>query len=411
MVTLFPGLSDKYSLVLITSPEYKKIIESNLKKNDISSLVKLIVFKKIKLNQVSKLCEAMLLYLNKSKDTLILINSQYLNEKSQLKKYLKILFYYTFSKPNFIKKFLRWVYIQSFNLNHLASGFSEYVNFNPKSSLFVTSLSPLRGDDTQVAVYFKRKNVKVSGTVRSWDNLVSNGCLLFKPSKIICHSDYMKTCAINFQDLKKSEIILGVTPSYQAQFLQYNQKPKSNLITVAYMSMSTMVNPDDRNFINFLLQLWENFPSIISLVIFEHPAYPINLNLTKISSNIKFVRFDFESTSLHDYYSFLSNIDLVVAGGTTGILDAAILKIPIVAIGFEIINQSFWKSGLRAFDYFSHTANFFIDSRVVVVKTKNQLKQILLNNKSIIPIPEEAIHRYTGNPKTDFISSIYNALK
>jgi hypothetical protein len=408
---LISRLSDKYSLVLITSPEYKDSIETKLKNNNILSLVKIITFKKIKSNQISKLCETILLYLNQSKDTLILINSQYFSDKSQLKKYIKIFIYYTFSKLNFIKKILRWVYSYSFNLNNLARCFSENINFYPESRLFATSLSPLRGEDTQVAVYFKRKNIKVSGTVRSWDNLVSNGCLLFKPAIMICHSDYMKACAINFQDLKKSEIILGVTPSYQAQFLKYNQKSNSNSITIAYMSMSTSINPDDRNFINFLMQLWENFPSSISLVIVEHPAYPINSDLTKISSTIKITRFDFESTSLHDYYNFLSNIDLIIAGGTTGILDAAILKIPIVAIGFEIVNQSFWKSGLRAFDYFSHTANFFIDSNVVVAKTKDQLKQILLDSKSISLMPEKIIHKYTGNPETDFTSSIYKTLK
>ena len=181
-------------------------------------------------------------------------------------------------------------------------------------------------------------------------------------------------------------------------------------INIAYLSMSTAVNPDDSNLIKKIIDSWTALPANMYLSIIEHPAFPTHIDVNGLPINVKVIKFDFENTSLYDYYSFLARMNLVISGGTTGILDASVLGVPTVAIGFEVYRQDFWKSGLRAFDYYSHTSNFFQDTGLKIATNLEQLGKYISNTDLIISLDRQKIFRYAGNPEAQLASLILKSL-
>jgi len=407
---LLKELSTRYSLILVTNLKYESTINLKLEKFKLINTVSVITFTKKEKNWLSLLCESIFLYLNSSVDTLISINSQKADQKSILNILLKLTIYRIFSKFNFVKKIIRFIYLYSFNLKGLFTSFSDDVILNSKDKLFITSLSPLRGEDVLIGIYFKRKKTHVAATVRSWDNLVSNGCLFFKPKKFISHGEFMTECAIKYQDISSEHIYVGVCPSYQNKFIQFDRQYMLDQVNVAYLSMSAAVNPDDNNLIRKIIDSWTALPVNMYLSIIEHPAFPTHIDVNGLPINIRIVKFDFENTSLHEYYSFLARMNLVISGGTTGILDASVLGVPTVAIGFEVLSQNFWKSGLRAFDYYSHTANFFQDTGLKIATNLEQLGEYISNTELIRPLDRKKILRYAGNPEAHLASLILRSL-
>jgi hypothetical protein len=117
--------------------------------------------------------------------------------------------------------------------------------------------------------------------------------------------------------------------------------------------------------------------------------------------NIKLIVFNYEETTLDEYYNHLSHMDLVFGGGTTGLLDASFLGIPVLAIKFEVIDQNFWQSSLRHFDYFSWTSDFFIEAKVPIANSEFELKNFILNYTNISHIDKVAVIKFTGNPNLD----------
>ena len=407
---LLKELSSRYLLILITNPKYESTINLKLEKFKLVNTVSVITFIKKEKNWLSLLCESIFMYLNSSVDTLISINSQKTDQKSILNILLKSTIYHIFSKFNFVKKIIRFIYLYSFNLKSLFTSFSNDIVLNSKDRLFITSLSPLRGEDILIGIYFKRKKNHVAATVRSWDNLVSNGCLFFKPKKFISHSEFMTECAIKYQDISSEHIYVGVCPSYQNKFIQFDRHYMLDQINIAYLSMSTAVNPDDSNLIKKIIDSWTALPANMYLSIIEHPAFPTHIDVNGLPINVKVIKFDFENTSLYDYYSFLARMNLVISGGTTGILDASVLGVPTVAIGFEVYRQDFWKSGLRAFDYYSHTSNFFQDTGLKIATNLEQLGKYISNTDLIISLDRQKIFRYAGNPEAQLASLILKSL-
>ena len=125
------------------------------------------------------------------------------------------------------------------------------------------------------------------------------------------------------------------------------------------MCQGLTVNPDDENFVKWLVCMWEKMPEHFVLFIVQHPSFIMHNLKINSSCNVNLIVFNYDATTLTEYYNHLPNMDLVFGGGTTGLLDASFLGVPILAIKFEIINQNFWQSTLRHFDYFTWTADFF----------------------------------------------------
>lgn len=253
-------------------------------------------------------------------------------------------------------------------------------------SVFVSSLTNLY-EDVSVAIYFRHCGRRVIGTVRSWDNLTSHGALHFVPDEFFTHSPWINQAALEFQKLRAAVLKPWVSPSHQDLFLgnpmNRQDKKDSNKVRVLYASMGLETNPDDQNMIDWICQVWPKLPQQFELTILQHPQFILWPQQSSARTSV--VRFDYSSSQLKDYYEFIQSHDLVIGAGTSVILDATFVEIPIVLTKFEVVSQSYWKSHLRYFDYLDHTKTLFSLGDFTIVESQSQLLSTILNQNYKLP--------------------------
>ena len=110
--------------------------------------------------------------------------------------------------------------------------------------------------------------------------------------------------------------------------------------------------------------------------IFQHPIFPHKIDFD-LSSNLKVLQFDYDKFNLAQYYDALSQLDLLVAGGSSILLDAAFLKIQIAFIAFEIVPQNFWVSALRYKDFVYHFHKFIEITGVKVIRSRKEFVDVV----------------------------------
>jgi hypothetical protein len=406
----FRQLSKYFRINIITSNSLAKVIETVIKESSITSFTTVTIFENYQENFFTKLLSSVLRFGNKSSATIQLIQLCKSLGDSFLRTYLRYFIYFLVSNSIIIKSLIRYMFYYSVKSKTIEKYFRQKILLDDGCILLITSLSPLRGEDVPIGLFFKKLKIPVVGTVRSWDNLVVNGVLPFLPDTFLCHSQYMFDSAVVKQGVKKTAITMSVTPSYQARFIPSDKVTNNGRISFSYMCQGLVMNPDDKNFVEWLVNIWSEMPSNFDLYIVQHPAFIMDDLRCNISPNVKLIVFQFDETSLIDYYSHLSNMDLVFGGGTTGVLDACFLGVPIITIGFEVQQQNYWGSALRYLDYIPHSADFFSDSGTTVASTKEDLIRKILDYEKITPTDPRIVEKYTGNREVDMPSIILKAL-
>jgi len=278
-------------------------------------------------------------------------------------------------------------------------------------SLFITSLSPLRGEDILIGLLFKQKNKRVSGTIRSWDNIVQNGLVRFLPDKFLSHGDFMAKCMVEMQGMNSHNVISSVSPSYQKMYSQHYIKKSSDIVNIAYVCSGIESNPDELNFLTWLTESWIELPSHYQLTILQHPSFIIDFPPSDPLSKINSLTFSYSNGSIEKYYTFLKNLDLVIGVGTTAVLDASFQGVPILLIGFEIGNINYAASAQRCFDKFPHTYNFVRSTSPCIAISKEELLLKILDYSQINPLNKDSVYNFTGNPNSDLFSDIVDSLR
>jgi hypothetical protein len=248
--------------------------------------------------------------------------------------------------------------------------------------LFVTSLTNSHWDIPLCLLYFKAQTYTI-GTVRSWDNLTSHGSIVFIPDKFLSHSEWLSEVALRIQRFPASKLHCWGSPSHLAGYKASTKEVVSEQLStssrrILYASMGLHLNPDEQIFLKWLTDIWKSLPGDITLTILEHPKFTTN-SLVEQTERVEVKRFKYATTSLHEYYDFLSEQNLIFGGGTTVLLDAAFAEIPIIALQFEIGKHAYWKSSLRQFDTVEHTSEFFKRSRVTCAQSKEELISFILS--------------------------------
>jgi len=407
---LFKILLNHYAINIITSSKLKLHIDRAITIFNLDSDISVTIFENFQENFLTKVLNSIFRFGNKSTATIQLIELRRSLGDSVLRTWLRYLIYFTLGYSTRLKTILRLLFYLSIRKKTLKKLFSKEMFLRKGSKLFITSLTPLRGEDVPIGLYFKKCNIPTVASVRSWDNLVVNGLLPYLPNTFLCHSQYMYQGAVRKQGIKAKSIAMSVTPSYQSEFIPNFDQSEDKEINFSYMCQGLVMNPDDENFVKWLVSAWEKMPTNFHLYIVQHPAFMMHDLQIKLLPNIKLVVFHFNETTLGDYYSHLNKMNLVFGGGTTGILDAAFLNIPVVAIGFEIQFQNYWESALRYLDYFSHSADFFKDTNITIAANKNDLVNIILNYDKISVLEREIVLKYTGDPTIKLSDSIINSL-
>jgi hypothetical protein len=404
-------ISKKYKINIITSNSLQEVVQGAIQKFNLEHCVTVTIFMNYNENLLSKILNSILRFSNKSLTTILVINLQRSLGDNLVRTIIRYSIYYIFSNIKILKIFLRRAYYYSIRLKKVENCFFPGVVPDKNGVLLITSLAPLRGEDVPIGIFFKRKSTFVIGSVRSWDNLFVNGALLFLPNIFLCHSDYMHFGAVEKQGIKAKNIVMGVTPSYQQKYLEIEPIKIEGGVNFTYLCQGLTVNPDDINFVQWLISIWKLMPTNFNLHIVQHPSFIMQGLDLNLPVNIKFKVFLYEETSLYEYYSHLKNMDLVFGGGTTGILDASFLGVPTIAIGFEIVTQDYWKSTLRHFDYFPWTADFISESKITIAKSANSLVSLIRDYKNVKPLLPSTVMKYTGNPNINISQVILEVPK
>lgn len=267
--------------------------------------------------------------------------------------------------------------------------------------LFATSITNFP-EDASLSIIFQSLGVPILGTARSWDNLSSHGTLPLAPDLFFAHSNLMKEHCFKYQNLPQEKIFLGLTPNYQAKFLEKDgiqREPRFRKSRILYACMGLAVNPNETEFLEWLFHISREMYEEFHLCVLEHPAFP-NAGLEELAKRgLETYSFDYMSSNLKGYYSYLSSFDLIIGGGTSVLLDCFVMGLNCAFLEFEISDTSYWKSTLRYTDHFPHMIDFLEKSNVQRVKTKESLINLLKGASSKFDTfytPEENVSFFVG---------------
>lgn len=399
------------NVVIFTDKGNSEIIFNLL--GDLSSnKVTIIIIENFRYSQIYKICLSILRWSHNSSSIYREILSRSRNSlRAKIITPVRLLIHLLCKNSFLVGKIIRQLIFLTFNLEKFKKTvFSRYVDleFENFNSLFVTSLT--NSKDIQVALYAKKNGIKIIGTVRSWDNLSSHGRLILEPDIFYSHSEFMTDTLDKFHPYQNIEVHSLVAPNYRNIFLSQGKVSlKSMPLKIGYVCMGNTANPDDYNFINSFNRLAEDFTDK-KFCIIQHPKFAHEINF-KLNKNVEIFQFNYYDSSLFDYYNALSSFDLILGGGTSALLDASVLKIPIVYIGFEYQSHHFWTSSLRYMDHMHHTEEFIQKTNVKICKSYSELIRIInANNYECYRIDSDIVTYFSGNPNLSLSSKLLGLL-
>jgi hypothetical protein len=368
---LLKQLRNAKEVFIFTQPSISSFLINQLSLNNFKN-IKIIEFTYSKEKNINRFLSFVFKWIDPSKTTLRLLYREKSAGRLNLAGVIiRRIIYTLFSRSAFLKMILRRLYFFYSSKSLVSRSFSE---MPPRLDLlFVTSLTNT-DSDLQIAIYYKKLSTSVIATVRSWDNLTSKGVLKFEPDLFLSHSPYMTLSAIKNHGLSNVQIQTSVTPSYQSKFKGKLSKPSLGKFSIAYGCMGPFMNPDEMNFIKWLIEVSNDMSPEITIV--QHPKFKHDLSNLDLGK-VKTICFEYLESTLYEYYQFISSQDYVISSGTTFSLDAIFVDTPLIALAFEIEVQNFWESHLRSFDYLSHTKFLFDNEEIVRVRSKSELLYFL----------------------------------
>lgn len=395
-------ISTHNNVVIVTDKKHSPVIHSFLNSVDFDKLT-IIEFDYSEYSYIFKFCSSILKWSHKSSSIFreILSRSES-SKKAKIVMPIRMLIHLTLKRSLWIDQIFRLIILKTFDLVK----FTEYLNTQvvkpglvEYKSVFITSLTNLK--DIHVVLYAKRMNIKTIATVRSWDNLSSHGRLIADVDIFYSHSNFMSELIREFHPHDEFEVHTLVAPNYQQNYILGNQtKPLKNFLKIGYSCMGPKVNPDDYNFINEFNALAKNF-SQQTFFIIQHPMYPHDIKF-QLNKNVRVIQYGYDQTSLQEYYKDLRTFDLIIGGGTSAILDAAVLEIPVVYIGFEYKTHKYWSSALRYMDYLYHFDKFIEKTNIHICKSQSELAEIIgEKNYDFYKINSESVSYFSGNLNLD----------
>jgi tRNA-binding EMAP/Myf-like protein len=302
------------------------------------------------------------------------------------------------------RSFLRW--FDFYFLREDVCWKDYFEKYNPD---FVFAPALMIREDTVLLKAAKRRGVKSIGMVRSWDNLSSKLFLIIHPDKLLVKNEMMSQEAFLLHDYPKEKIII-------TGFLQWSHY----LDEAWYMSKDDVAKilnlPTDLPWITYfggppftqvleqidkgdhILMLKEamskgDLPKV-QIIIKNHPVDKERIQFRDEIKDVPVLNFgkdfNFKVDDNRLLLNLIRNSDVIINFATSVAIEAAILDIPIVAIGFNgYENQENvpWEGRLDvAYDNTIHTKYMMESGGVWRVKNKKEFIEAVsmyLKNKNL----------------------------
>ena len=403
-------LAQEFDIKIITSSELDSIVQTSIDNLNLRKQVEIFTFNSYRDSFISRATSFLLYWLNESPTIELKVNRFKPGIKRSTISVLRFLINGSAAIRRFLVGVLRSIFWKSISESKLRQGFESNLKITSEDLLFVTSLTNF-WQDVPVAVFFKKHKAKIVGTVRSWDNLTSHGYLRIIPNKFISHSEIMSTYASYYQHISPGNNVLGVTPVYQDFIRKKWGKNPLKRRNISYMCMGLHINPDERDFIHWLIQEMKVLNRSVNFTIVQHPKFRVDFNSKILDFDVDSIVFEYTNSNLLDYYEFLASQDLILCGGTTAALDGVFVGVTVLGINFEIKERNKFVSALRYFDTLIHTKNFFKVCKVPTVRSKEELLSALSDFNQIPKFDDSMIIKFTGDSKINFSKLLSGVLK
>lgn len=275
---------------------------------------------------------------------------------------------------------------------HDQAFFEEYFEKYRPDLVFAADLKNVF--DTTMAIEAGCRHVQIVGMVRSWDNLTAKGILRILPNMLIVHNDTLKEETIYWNGMPEKSIFVSGVQHYD---VYTNIKRKSreevckklgidpNNKIIFYAPTGNHYSDTDWQVIRMLDEAVSNekLPKNTSFIVHLPPSDDVdwhNFDFSKRFAVVQPGRFfpnkDIKDNEMtHEDCINLANFiywsDVVIAGPSTIIIDAAAFDKPTVVVGFDGYEiYPYIKSSRRYFDY-NHLQNIIKTNGVSIVYDKN----------------------------------------
>ena len=270
-------------------------------------------------------------------------------------------------------------------------------------------------EDVKMMRCARRKNIKVIGMVRSWDNITSKTLLQHIPDFLVVTSDYIREEAIRYADMPPAKIFVSGVPHYDRYNLQntlprpalmqkYGFGEKDKLILLATPSdLYLKNNPVTSMAIKALADIPAKVLVRLPLVgkaeagLRETPA---NAVFDDPGMYPDFTQAHLTMEADRHLANCLNAADLVITWASTMIIDAAVFNKPIILLGFDASPRPYAESIIRYYDY-EHNQPVLKAGAARLVKSPEELtnwvKKYLENPRMDEEGRKAVVGRYCGD--------------
>lgn len=296
-------------------------------------------------------------------------------------------------------------------LNYYFAGpklFTKYFNkYNP-SLVFSTDSKHML--DTALLIEAKKRGIKTTSMVRSWDYLTAKGIVRVQSDKMIVHNEIIKEEAIKYADMKPENIVVVGIPHFdpytneaRSTKKEFYKRIKADLQKriLLYAPIGSKFGDTDGEILDLLGKAIEDgtLPSDLQILVRLPPGDTIELSGLHTRHSILFDEpgktFGNRNRKANEMtYDDLTHLadslhwsDIVLTGPSTMAIDAAAFDTPAIFFAFNGRKELPYYEGVQHYYDFLHLQN--------VIKTKGV---------SLAHTPDELfarIHHYLNNPASD----------
>ncbi len=237
----------------------------------------------------------------------------------------------------------------------------------------------------------KKAGIKTIGMVRSWDNLTAKGILRVWPDWLIVNNEIIKSEAIKYNGFPSKNICVVGVPHYDRYILPPVQSKKEfferlnfdlNKKTILYAVIGDRYiknNQTDKMVfealgglnVNLLVRQPPADSADFAGAVSERANFYIDEPGTRIWQDGRKTN-ELSKENEEHFVSSIFYSDLVVAGPSTTVIDAAIFNKPVILINFDSEPRPYYNSLSRHYDY-DHLQAVLRSGGAKLVNDKNEL--------------------------------------
>lgn len=233
------------------------------------------------------------------------------------------------------------------------------------------------GTDFRLLKEAKKKGLKTLGIILSWDNLHSKTMLRIYPDDLIVHTDDTADQVERYADFPRKRMHITGIPQYDRyvrrtgmvgrdEFMNMiGGDPAKKLLVYAVSGKAGL--PIDFGIVKMIRKAQEKgeIPQDLQILLRAYPRYdftPENIRYIKdelgclVHPSMTHIgegkdSWEFDDDTLVFLVNTLAHADIVAALYTTFFIEAAMFDKPLIAVGFDERNTSYWDSAKRFFEW------------------------------------------------------------